>query len=74
MIGHQRVHICMQAAQAVEALREAVDTLIVIPNDNLLSGAPAAAHCCTPGPCIHGDPSVSQARRQLAAHMRQPLM
>jgi cell division GTPase FtsZ len=28
----------LQAAEAVTALREAVDTLIVIPNDRLLQG------------------------------------
>ncbi len=33
-----------QANAAVEALREAVDTLIVIPNDRLLDGAPGT-HC-----------------------------
>ena len=35
---YEPICVCMQAAQAVEALREAVDTLIVIPNDNLLNG------------------------------------
>lgn len=39
--GHPWIYVGMQAAQAVESLREAVDTLIVIPNDNLLSGVPS---------------------------------
>ena len=36
------------AKAAVEALREAVDTLIVIPNDRLLASAPAAAPKAAP--------------------------
>ena len=38
--GRQRSR---QATEAVQALREAVDTLIVIPNDRLLDGAPSVA-------------------------------
>jgi len=40
--GRQRSR---QASEAVKALREAVDTLIVIPNDRLLDGA-------APAPCL----------------------
>ena len=40
--GRQRSR---QASEAVKALREAVDTLIVIPNDRLLDGAAPASHC-----------------------------
>lgn len=50
----------LQAAEAIEALRVSVDTLIVIPNDKLLDGTPhhtvtlalccavSSPHCCMP--------------------------
>ncbi len=34
----------LQAAEAIEALRDSVDTLIVIPNDKLLQGGTGSAH------------------------------
>lgn len=37
----------MQAKEAINALKEAVDTLIVIPNDRLLDGERSLA--CHPG-------------------------
>ena len=40
----------MQAADAIEALRVSVDTLIVIPNDKLLDGKPCCGTNC-PLPC-----------------------
>lgn len=35
-----KILLLFQAAEAIEALRVSVDTLIVIPNDKLLDGMP----------------------------------
>lgn len=49
----------LQAAEAIEALRVSVDTLIVIPNDKLLDGMPQyTSHlgfmlCCTLTTLLH---------------------
>jgi len=47
----------MQAAEAIEALRVSVDTLIVIPNDKLLDGKtlvvlPGLLTPAMPGSCV----------------------
>ena len=51
--------LLLQAREAIEALKAAVDTLIVIPNDRLLDGAlmsvqPHAAHVLCVCPCNGG--------------------
>ena len=50
----QKANAAMQAAEAIEALRVSVDTLIVIPNDKLLDGkaclsAPISFECSSSG-------------------------
>jgi len=42
----------MQAAEAIEALRVSVDTLIVIPNDKLLDGKTLVVLPAMPGSCV----------------------